>query len=832
MLGFYPLSSNPLSSTGISQANFECSVNSNCSVVTADLTTNPKFSASLSCQSTTTAVLTTSINNAASVTCVCTVVPVITTTIVLAATVTCTTTVSTITLNSQINLAASAASLATSGADLATSIKVVTAIAAISSVVSASLTTQINLNSLVSSVTSSTSNLNTSLVLSANVLKTAENQLLKNSIFSGTVGQSNYPTGWTNTGSNSSNVTLNAQETVAGYLTQPVSIRRIGVSGFEGLQQSVFVKNATTYTLSAYIRVPTGVTSSDALVYFANAFPGLATLATAATLNAQPKDTWVLYSTTVSFTFNQSQQFSIINPSSATGQGFDVALPMIFEGTVAQAFIPTTGFAVLPNGIEGRLSTSIRTAGSISDISTASGSLSSNIQLAGSLTSTTTASSSLSTTISLNSQITAVSSVSAVLTTVVNLQSSVTSLVTSTAVLSTNIQLLYDNLPTTNLITNPIPNGTTSGYTAAGGTGTVTYDSANSAIRWVRDTYEVWGAYLNIDPGFTQGSIDINAQYNIRFKWKSTSQFPDTAFAYQVVQGVGIDATVTVNPILTYSTLLPDGWYQFDYKFNPVNSGIGTAYNRIIVGPYGTNILDFEIKQVVFGKTLTSVASGAISTQIPLSATSAATSTTTASLTTNISVTSTATAVSTATAALSTAIVLSLQAFAVVSNSATLNTGITLAGTALNVASSNAALSTAINVAGATTSISNTTAALSTQISLAGTVTNVTTTTGTLSTSIRLATTATANSSVIVDLTTTVIGRNSIINVRVLDNRILIKYEYNDCYIVTEPQDILIKSDVTESTVSILEPILIKYDYSTACIKDPDNNILIKTKTE
>ena len=77
--------------------------------------------------------------------------------------------------------------------------------------------------------------------------------LFANSIFAGTPGNGTYPTGWTRTGQVAISVgaTLLAEETVKAIATQPVTLRRVNATGFEGLQQVVSVPAGTSIMRAA-----------------------------------------------------------------------------------------------------------------------------------------------------------------------------------------------------------------------------------------------------------------------------------------------------------------------------------------------------------------------------------------------------------------------------------------------------------------------------------------------------------------------------------------------------------------------------------------------------
>jgi hypothetical protein len=163
-----------------------------------------------------------------------------------------------------------------------------------------------------------------------------------------------------------------------------------------------------------------------------------------------------------------------------------------------------------------------------------------------------------------------------------------------------NTQKSWRGAPTTNLIDNPLPNETTTGYTASGGSGTLTYDSTNKAIKWVRTAYETWGAYNTVAPVFN-GNLDTSSQYTISFEWKTeNTAVSNAAYSYNLVQGNGQSAAASAN-LLTNSTLQSNGWYLFKYTFTPANTGV-SAINRVILGTQSTNVSTFYWRKIQFEK--------------------------------------------------------------------------------------------------------------------------------------------------------------------------------------------------------------------------------------
>ena len=157
----------------------------------------------------------------------------------------------------------------------------------------------------------------------------------------------------------------------------------------------------------------------------------------------------------------------------------------------------------------------------------------------------------------------------------------------------------WKGAPTTNLITNPLPNGTTTGFAAIGGVGTLTYDTQNQAIKWVRTSYEVWGAYHTITPIFN-GTLSTSVQYSISFEWKvEGNTFSNNVYTYELVQGNAVSPAGTAN-LAANSTLQPNGWFLFKYTFTPANAGVGDAYNRIYFPSQSANASTFYWRKIQF----------------------------------------------------------------------------------------------------------------------------------------------------------------------------------------------------------------------------------------
>lgn len=184
-------------------------------------------------------------------------------------------------------------------------------------------------------------------------------EILTRSVFEGTPGATNRPTGWDRTGANASALTLLSSENVAGFSTLVMQIRRVGV-GLEGISQSI-ATTAVQHEVSVFIRRPAGVTGSDAF-FFENT--NLYRIASAATINAQPSGVWVRYGITPTLTGSPTL-LSFASGNGGAGTGFDIAMPSVKIGAFVTPPIPTTGSSATVNGnqqvvdLTGRLSAGV-----------------------------------------------------------------------------------------------------------------------------------------------------------------------------------------------------------------------------------------------------------------------------------------------------------------------------------------------------------------------------------------------------------------------------------------------------------------------------------------
>ena len=128
--------------------------------------------------------------------------------------------------------------------------------------------------------------------------------------------------------------------------------------------------------------------------------------------------------------------------------------------------------------------------------------------------------------------------------------------------------------PTVNFISNnPTPTSTT-GFVASGGVGTLTYDSTNNAVRWVRTSYETWGAYA-YNNSLDNYLFDTSSLYTISFKWKyGELHNAGTSHIFELVQDNGLNFVINPLSLILNSTLQSDGWYYFSKSAVPLNPGI------------------------------------------------------------------------------------------------------------------------------------------------------------------------------------------------------------------------------------------------------------------
>lgn len=153
--------------------------------------------------------------------------------------------------------------------------------------------------------------------------------LALNSCFAGTPGGVNTrPTSWNTMGSQGNCSQLVAEAGPNGAVGV-VRLRRIATTGYEGIGYSFVMELNSAYRISVNIRIPTGVTAADCIMYVGAATPSTFTVASAATLNAQPKDVWVRYSVLGTVTAGTPTSFSFCMNTAAIGTGFDFTEPQL-----------------------------------------------------------------------------------------------------------------------------------------------------------------------------------------------------------------------------------------------------------------------------------------------------------------------------------------------------------------------------------------------------------------------------------------------------------------------------------------------------------------------
>ncbi len=213
--------------------------------------------------------------------------------------------------------------------------------------------TRVNSSGLIETVAADTPRIDydpVTLACKGLLIEEARTQAIPYSVFQGSTGNGVFPTGWGGAGLSALAMTTVAGP-VLGFTTNYVQIRRNNV-GFQGIQSAgnLGFTTAVAYRPSCYVRVPTGVTAEAVLAYFPGATPSTVQLASAAALNAQPKDVWVRYDAAITFSVvGGSTPMGVVSSGSVNGQGCDIALPQFETGAVATSWIPSTGAAVTRN---------------------------------------------------------------------------------------------------------------------------------------------------------------------------------------------------------------------------------------------------------------------------------------------------------------------------------------------------------------------------------------------------------------------------------------------------------------------------------------------------
>jgi hypothetical protein len=150
-----------------------------------------------------------------------------------------------------------------------------------------------------------------------------------------------------------------------------------------------------------------------------------------------------------------------------------------------------------------------------------------------------------------------------------------------------NTRNSWKGAPTINLLTNPSPTSD-SGYVAAGGLGdAVSFDGTKQAVKWQRNSYDVWGAYFYNNTLFN-GTLTSGASYTASFEWYQENEYPINTgtFNWELVDGPGANY-VGSSQIIPNSIYIGGGWYRFSYTFTAASSGVN-AYFRVIVNDRGT----------------------------------------------------------------------------------------------------------------------------------------------------------------------------------------------------------------------------------------------------
>lgn len=175
---------------------------------------------------------------------------------------------------------------------------------------------------------------------SAGLLETSGVNLIYFSTMPGTVyGVGTYPSNWGTTGAYGQNAGLK-NETFLG--SKVVQHRCTQNAAWEGIQRGAAdgVTANKPLVISVYLRVPTGVTACEAAFYSGVGVPSSFVIASAAALNAQPKDAWVRYSYPVTFT-TLPHALSFLSMAGPVGSGWDMACPQIEAGSTPTTYAPT-----------------------------------------------------------------------------------------------------------------------------------------------------------------------------------------------------------------------------------------------------------------------------------------------------------------------------------------------------------------------------------------------------------------------------------------------------------------------------------------------------------
>jgi hypothetical protein len=155
-----------------------------------------------------------------------------------------------------------------------------------------------------------------------------------------------------------------------------------------------------------------------------------------------------------------------------------------------------------------------------------------------------------------------------------------------------------------NLITNnPTPTTNTTGYAVVGGQGTLTFDSEQSAIRWIRTSYESWGAYV-WNNSIQNYLFDKFSNYTITFEWKfGTSHTANQSYNFEIINGPGTYTILGNIGLTANSTLQESGWYRFTRTHTPLQDGVGQTIQYRIIRSTTVGTTDIYWRKLEYFKT-------------------------------------------------------------------------------------------------------------------------------------------------------------------------------------------------------------------------------------
>lgn len=155
-----------------------------------------------------------------------------------------------------------------------------------------------------------------------------------------------------------------------------------------------------------------------------------------------------------------------------------------------------------------------------------------------------------------------------------------------------------------NLITNnPTPTTNTTGYAVVGGQGTLTFDSEQSAIRWIRTSYESWGAYV-WNNSIQNYLFDKFSNYTITFEWKfGPSHTANQSYNFEIINGPGTYTILGNIGLTANSTLQESGWYRFTRTHTPLQDGVGQTIQYRIIRSTTVETTDIYWRKLEYFKT-------------------------------------------------------------------------------------------------------------------------------------------------------------------------------------------------------------------------------------